>query len=207
VTVAGAIALFTTMLAIATVPGPGQVAVVARTSASGLAHGFATAIGIVLGDYLLIALAVFGLSALAQAWQGVFALVGIFGGVYLIWLGGRTLRVRPQRLEVEPVSAESWAADVVAGFVVTLGDPKAVVFYVSFLPAFISFDPVSVRGVLVVMALSTVIVIAVAMTYATLADRARAIFAGKRGGRAMDVAAATAMFGVGLFMLARPLLG
>lgn len=206
-TVASTIALFTAMLAIAVVPGPGQVAVVARTGASGLAHGFATAIGIVLGDYLLIAFAVFGLSALVQAWDGVFTLVGIFGGGYLIFLGSRTLRGRSQRLEVESVAEVSWAADVSAGLVVTLGDPKAVVFYISFLPAFIELAPVSIPDVLIVMTLSTVIVLGVATTYAYLADRARTILDGERGRRAMNAAAASAMFGVGLFMLARSLAG
>lgn len=65
-TVGSSLALFAAMLAIGVVPGPGQVAVVARTSAAGLAHGLATAVGIALGDYVLIAIAVFGLSALAS---------------------------------------------------------------------------------------------------------------------------------------------
>ena len=206
-TAGGIFALFGAMLAIAVVPGPGQVAVVARTSASGFAHGLLTAVGIVFGDYVLIAIAVFGLSALAQSWAGVFSAGGALGGGYLIWLGVQTLRRQPQRVEIKAVEVPSWSSDFAAGILVTLGDPKAVVFYISFLPAFVDMQRISGSDVMIIMVVATVVVLGVAIAYAYMAERAKALFRGEGGRRLLDIAASGALLVVGLFMIVRSLIG
>ena len=60
-TIAAAIALFTSMVVLALIPGPGVLVVTARSASAGLRHGLSTTVGIVVGDFVFITLALLGL--------------------------------------------------------------------------------------------------------------------------------------------------
>ncbi|GGQ17167.1 LysE family translocator [Shewanella litoralis] len=81
------IALFFTMLVLAIVPGPAVFAVVSRSFSNGFSHGVAMTIGVLLGDFAYILLALFGLSAIANAMGPAFELIKYASALYLCWLG------------------------------------------------------------------------------------------------------------------------
>src|SRR4051812_32007826 len=78
-----------TFFVFAVAPGPGVFITVSRALSSGAAHGAIVALGIVTGDLVYLLVAVYGLSALAQALGGFFNLIQYVGGAYLLWLGSR----------------------------------------------------------------------------------------------------------------------
>ena len=85
-TLTSAFALLGAMIVLALVPGPGILVVMARTLSAGLRHGVSTSVGIVVGDYVFITLALFGLAALASVMGDLFNLVRYVGAVYLFYL-------------------------------------------------------------------------------------------------------------------------
>ena len=161
-------------------PGPGFLVVVGRALAGGFAAGLAAVTGLVLGDIVFLLLAILGLSTLASVMGEFFLVVKILGAAYLVWLGVKTWRSRPAlpRLE-EPKAARKampppmshWRSALL-GFLVTLGNPKVILFYGALLPTFIDVAALTTTDTAVMSAVVTAILFLVLGTYAFLAARA-----------------------------------
>jgi len=202
-------ALFGAMAMLAAVPSVSVLAVCARAAASGFLHGVSTAAGVVAGDIVFILLAMFGLALLAGAMGDAFHLLRYPAGAYLVWLGIRLWRSGAGGDETARATGakdNSLAASFMTGLLITLGDQKAVLFYLGFLPAFINLAAVTPVDVVVVSAIAVAAVGGVKIGYAWMAHRAGAIL-GSGAGRVMNRLAAALMCAVGLFMLGTAHLG
>lgn len=134
-------------------PGPGTFCVLTCTAQRGLRGGFASLAGLMLGDAALMFLAAIGVAALLQANPVLFTGLQYVGAAYLAYLGIRLLVARgEQGATVVPFSH---AADFRRGFLVTIINPKAIVFYMAFFPLFI--DPATQQGSVTFVAMGTVI--------------------------------------------------
>jgi leucine efflux protein len=134
-------------------PGPGTFCVLTCTGQRGLRAGFASLAGLMLGDAVLMFMAAMGVAALLQANPVLFKAMQYVGAVYLAYLGFRLLSAKGG--EGGAVVPFSNAADFRRGFLVTLVNPKAIVFYMAFFPLFI--DPASHQGSLTFVAMGAVI--------------------------------------------------
>jgi leucine efflux protein len=134
-------------------PGPGTFCILTSTGKHGLRGGFASLLGLMAGDAALMFLAAIGVAALLQANPLLFKGVQYLGAVYLAYLGIRLLSAKAgQGGAAVPFSN---AADFRRGFLVSLVNPKAIVFYMAFFPLFI--DPASHRGSLTFIVMGAVI--------------------------------------------------
>ena len=194
-------ALFGTMIVLALLPSPSVFAVVARSMASGFTHGLVTVMGIVLGDFIFIILAIYGLAAIAETMDSLFVLVKYLGSAYLIWLGIELMRSRTKALEVENIRESSWLSNFLTGLSITLGDQKAIIFYMSFFPAFLDLSELSITDTGIIMAIAAIAVGGVKLGYAYLADRARFLFKSSQARKLMNLSAASVMIGTGIFLV------
>jgi threonine/homoserine/homoserine lactone efflux protein len=157
-------------------PGPGFLVVVGRALAGGFAAGLAAVAGLVLGDIVFLLLAILGLSALASVMGEFFLVVKILGAAYLIWLGVKTWRSRsglPRLEEPQAVrKAMPYWRSALLGFLVTLGNPKVILFYGALLPTFIDVGSLTVVDTAVMSAGVMTILFLVLGAYAFLAARA-----------------------------------
>ncbi|HVK94595.1 MAG TPA: leucine efflux protein LeuE [Noviherbaspirillum sp.] len=134
-------------------PGPGTFCVLTGAGQRGLRGGFASLAGLMLGDAALMFLAAIGVAALLQAHPLLFKGVQYIGAAYLAYLGLRLLVARKE--QGGAAVPFSQAADFRRGFLVTLINPKAIVFYMAFFPLFI--NPMTHRGSLTFLAMAAVI--------------------------------------------------
>lgn len=195
-----AAALFAAMAVLAAVPSVSVLAVTARAASAGFAHGAATALGIVAADILFVLLAVFGLVLLIEALGDAFVLVEYAAGGYLVWLGVRQWRARSRGPGRGDGDGASLAGSFLTGLLLTLGDQKAVLFYLGFLPAFLDLDALTTWDVGLVAAITLCAVGGVKLGYAYAADRAGARLGGDAG-RALTGLAAAVMVGAGLWLV------
>lgn len=172
-TLSSIFALFGAMIILAVIPGPGVIAVVARTLASGMRHGLATAAGIVAGDFVFIAFALFGLSTLSALLGDLFLVVKYLGAAYLIWLGLSLVFSDNSGIQVRPVSESSHLMSFMAGLVTTLGNPKAILFYLSFFPAFLDLSKLTLVDSIIVYGVAMVAVGGVMCGYVFLSGKAK----------------------------------
>ena len=163
------VAMFVAMVAMAGMPSLGVLTVVSRTATGGLRQGLDVALGIVLADLLFILLAVAGLALVAEAAGPFFPWVKGLGGLYLLWLGFTLWRTGGRGTGVAPVDGLSPASSLGAGFTLTLGDHKAILFYLGFLPAFVDLAALSPGDILGLLLVAAVAVGTVKSFYALLA--------------------------------------
>jgi threonine/homoserine/homoserine lactone efflux protein len=202
-TMTSAFTLLMAMLVVALIPGPGVFAVVSRSIASGFFHGAVTAMGIVCADYVFIILSIYGLSAVAESMGDLFVLVRYCGAAYLCWLGITLLRDTAKSVELSSIQELSWRSNFFAGFLTTLGNPKAILFYVSFFPAFVDVTSVTFLDLIIVMSVITIAVVGVMLTYAYLAARASQLFESTKANKMLNVTAGSVMLGCGLLLASR----
>lgn len=195
------LALAGAMFLLAATPGPGVFATVARSMASGFGHAAVVVAGIVTGDLIFLLLAIFGLASFATLLGDLFLLVKIAGGLYLIWLGFRIWSSKPDAVEIHGVRELSWKQNFLSGLVITLGNPKVILFYLGFLPTFLDLATLSTGEVAIVAAVVSVVLGSVMLFYAWSAARAREFFRSSRAKRIMNRTAGGVMMATGSVLI------
>jgi threonine/homoserine/homoserine lactone efflux protein len=167
------ITLFGFMVVLAAMPSASVALVVTRSVTLGVANGIAVSIGIVFGDLIFIVLAITGLSVVAETMSGLFMIIKYLGALYLLWLGYTLLTSKsPTELIVgRPIGKRHLVASFLAGLMLTLGDIKAIIFYVSLFPIFIDVSSLHVSDILTVISITAVGVGGVKVIYAFSAIR------------------------------------
>lgn len=122
-------------------PGPGNLALITSTGKGGIAGGLAATLGVIAGDQVLMWLAVVGVAALLSTYPAAFSAVQWLGAAYLTWLGLRLLLAQPGDAPVLHIEPRQYFKQ--AGLI-TLLNPKAIVFYMAFFPLFV--DPALPQG-------------------------------------------------------------
>lgn len=196
-------ALFGTMLVLASIPSVSVLAVAARSAGLGFAHGVFTAIGIVIGDIVFILLAIFGLAVLVETMGGLFVLVKYLGGAYLVWLGIALWRSKSRTATSGEVVETSLLSSLLTGLFITLGDQKAILFYLVFFPAFLDLSRMSYLDTGIIIAITIVAVGGAKLGYALMADKARLFFDNSRAVNGMNKLAGAVLMGVGMLLVVR----
>jgi leucine efflux protein len=158
------------------IPGPGNLALITSTSKGRIAGGLAATFGVIAGDQVLLWLAVAGVSALLAAYPFAFSALQVAGALYLAWMGFRMLLAKPGDGPVLNMAPRRFFQQ---SLMITLLNPKAIIFYMSFFPLFI--DPKHHEGMVTfaVMALTIALLtfaycsVVVVLTH-TAAERFRA---------------------------------
>jgi leucine efflux protein len=125
------------------IPGPGNLALITSTGKGGIRGGLGATFGVIAGDQVLMWSAVAGVATLLATYPAAFRAVQWLGAAYLAWLGAKMLLAKPGSapiLNIQPRHYFKQAA------VITLLNPKAIVFYMAFFPLFV--DPAHHQGML-----------------------------------------------------------
>lgn len=189
------------MILLALMPSVSVLAVSARAAAFGFSHGLFTALGVVAGDIVFILIAVYGLVFVAELMGAQFRLVQLVGGCYLIWLGVSLWRVEARLRRAEAVRQSSWSSSFLTGLLITLGDQKAILFYLGFFPAFVDLARMTPADTLIIIAIAALGVGGAKLVYAWLADRASLLLGDARAIVVIQRLAAGILFAVGATLL------
>jgi len=151
-------------------PGPGTFALLTSTAKGGFRAGAAATFGVIFGDQVLLWLAVAGVAALLAAHPTMFKAVQYGGAAYLAWIGLRLVFARDGKATPIDIEPHHFARQA---FLITLLNPKAIVFYMAFFPLFI--DPVTHRGGVTFVAMAATIAALTAAYCLTLCAFAHSI--------------------------------
>jgi threonine/homoserine/homoserine lactone efflux protein len=184
-------------------PGPGVFAGVGRALASGLGPALAFTAGMLVGDVVLLLLAIFGLAAVAETMGELFVLVKVAGGAYLVWLGVKLWRMEPVAVAAAARGGEGFWRTSLGGLALTLANPKAILFYAAFLPTFIDVTRLDSGDIALAVAVVTVVLFLVMLGYCSLAARARRLFQSRQSMRWLNRGAGTLMIGAGAAVATR----
>ncbi|TDR70744.1 leucine efflux protein LeuE [Paludibacterium purpuratum] len=134
------------VIVIVLLPGPNSLYVLSVAAQRGILQGFRGACGIFVGDSILMTLAATGAAGLLKANPMLFAVIKYAGGAYLTWLGIMMLRgglrgwrMRGRELPEATVPAMALSRPFTRSLGISLMNPKAILFFVSFFVQFV--DP------------------------------------------------------------------
>lgn len=144
------VGLFVTMFIVAVIPGPAVLAIFSASISGGFRSGLNMTIGLVLADFVFILLVVSGLAFVAEVLGPLFILLKYCCAVYLLWMGISLFLSSDKQdtVYLKPVDAGS---DILGGFLLTISNPKAIIFYLVLFPAFIDFHGLTSFDVLKIM--------------------------------------------------------
>ena len=125
------------------IPGPGNLALITSTGKGGVRAGMAACFGVIAADQVLMWLAVAGVAAVLAAYPAAFHAVQWVGAAYLAWLGYKLLTAKPGDAPAINIQPRQYFRQ---GALITLMNPKAIVFYMAFFPMFV--DPARHQGML-----------------------------------------------------------
>ncbi len=125
------------------IPGPGNLALITSTSKGGVAGGLMATLGVIVGDQVLMWMAVAGVAAVLANYPAAFAAIQWMGAAYLAWLGWKMLSAKAGDAPVLNIRPRQYFQQALG---ITLLNPKAIVFYMAFFPLFV--DPKTHLGVI-----------------------------------------------------------
>ncbi len=156
------------------IPGPVVTLVVANSMTHGSRSGLVTVAGASVGNAILLTSTAIGLVAFFAALSEVFDIVRWIGAAYLIWLGVNLWRNHgTQGVTLHPAAKRSWRSVFAQGLLIAVTNPKAIVFYIAFLPQFIDSQRPLEPQLLVLISTMVVMGLLFDGTYALLAGRVR----------------------------------
>lgn len=156
-------------------PGPNSMYVLSVAAQRGIRRGFVGACGVFTGDAILMTLAATGAAGVLKANPALFAMVKYAGGAYLTWLGLQMLRgawrawrnaSRGEAAVPEARREVDASRPFVKALVISLMNPKAILFFVSFFVQFV--DPAYPHPVLTFLVLGTLLQFCSALYLATI---------------------------------------
>lgn len=129
------IALFTIAFVFVITPGPGTLAVFAKSLAQGFLPAFYLSVGLVAGDLIYLSAVIFSLDLFADIVNPLMDYVRVLGGIYLIYLGINAYNAHKINLE-NKVEDKSNNSEFFTGLMISMVNPKVMIFYIAILPAF-----------------------------------------------------------------------
>ena len=187
------------MAALWAVPGPVWVALLARSLSGGFASAWPLAAGVVLGDIMWPSIAIFGLSWVVSVYADFLHLLKLIAavtfGVMGLLLIGKSGAVS---------GADSWLtrpgrlAGFVTGVAVVIGNPKAILFYMTVLPGFFDLSRLQGWDIVWILAVSGAIPLIGNLGLALFLDRARALLASPERVKLLNRVSGGLLIGVGI---------
>jgi len=136
-------AFVVTIIIFLLIPGPGNLALIASTGKGRIQGGLAATLGVILGDQVLMWSAVAGVAAMLAAYPLAFQWMQWVGAAYLAWLGAKMLLAQPGAAPVLHIKPRHYMRQAM---IITLLNPKAILFYMAFFPLFV--DPAHQQGLI-----------------------------------------------------------
>jgi homoserine/homoserine lactone efflux protein len=164
------------------IPGPNVSLIVANSIAHGPRYGLITVAGTTSAAVVQLTCVVLGLTGLLSLMATWFERLRWAGVAYLIYLGVMAWRAPPADLAATRAQRKSPRDIYLRGFLVSLTNPKTLLFYAAFLPQFVGPGPN--RTAQLIMLAGTFVVIALTLdcVWSLVAPRAlRALGIGGRG--------------------------
>jgi len=118
----------------------------------------------------------------------------------MIWLGISFCRVKSNTVEAGNVTGSSYISSFLAGFLITLGDQKAILFYLIFFPAFIDLSTLSLVDVGIVIAVAFVAIVCAKLGYAFMAIKAK-LFVGTKANQVLNIIAGIGLIFAGIYLI------
>jgi threonine/homoserine/homoserine lactone efflux protein len=185
-------------------PGPGIALVISRSLGRGLVGLPWFIAGFVIGDLILMTVAVSGLAIIAQSYETAFLIIKLAGAAYLLWMAYKLWTTPAKPIDVQSaVTSERPMTTFLSSLSFTLGNPKAITFFVSIMPIAVDMNRVSLTSYAELAVIIVMVIAPVLTAIAIIADRARRVFRSEQALRRINKGSAVAIAGAAIAVATR----
>lgn len=182
-------------------PGPVWLAVLARSLSGGFQAVWPLALGVVIGDTLWSLLAILGVSWIVSEFEGFLTLLRWIAVLLFLTMGVLLIRHADKSIAADSrLTRPGMWAGFVAGLVCILGNSKAILFYMGFLPGFFDLSALSLPDIAAICAISVVVPLIGNLILGASVGAVRMIMSSPQALRRMNVTAGSLLILVGLIL-------
>ncbi len=187
------------MVGLWVIPGPVWVALTARALSGGMAGAWPLAVGVALGDLIWPFCAILGLAWVLSLYGDLLAVMRWIAAVVFIAMGILLIR-KPAAMpgaDSRLTRPGVWAGFSV-GVAAVIGNPKAILFYMGFLPGFFDLSRVTAWDIAAILAVSALIPMVGNLCLALFLDRARRLLQSPQSLRRLNLVSGGLLVLVGM---------
>lgn len=131
-------AFLSVSLLLAFIPGPDNLFVLTQSAMQGWRVGLSVTLGLCLGLVVHTSAVALGVAVLFQKSELAFTLLKAAGALYLLYLAYGAFRAGPARLSMHGDRPQPYRRMILRGAVMNVTNPKVAIFFLAFLPQFVS---------------------------------------------------------------------
>ena len=139
------------MIILAVTPGVGVFFSVAQAISGGFISSLVFISGLIMGDIIFFILAIIGVSAISEIMGELFFVVRIIGGIYLVYLGIKSLKKNGTETNTFLNTKKSRRRIFLSGLLITMGNPKPILFYASVVPTIVDINKIHLSDILILI--------------------------------------------------------
>ena len=182
-------------------PGPVWLAMLARALSGGFNAAWPLALGVVIGDVLWSLLAILGVSWIVSEFDGFLTALRWVAVVMFLVMGVLLVRNADKQIAADSrLTRPGMWAGFVAGLVVIMGNPKAILFYMGFLPGFFDLSSLTISDIVAICAISAVIPLVGNLILGASVSAVRKIMTSPKALRRMNISAGSLLIFVALIL-------
>jgi threonine/homoserine/homoserine lactone efflux protein len=181
------------------IPGPVWVALTARALSGGMAGAWPLAVGVALGDLIWPLCAILGLAWVLSLYGDALAVMRWIAAAVFIVMGLLLFRApaKTPGTDSRMTRPGLWAGFSV-GVAAVIGNPKAILFYMGFLPGFFDLTRITAPDIAAILAISAVVPLIGNLGLALFLDRARRLLQSPAAIRRLNIGSGVLLIGVGV---------
>lgn len=188
----------------AAIPGPGMTAIVARALGSGFRPTFFMGLGLILGDIVYLTAVILGLAIVAKTFTTIFLVIKFIGAAYLVYIAYKLWTAGLLSQSVTADRESRAGRSFLSGLLVTLGNPKTMLFYIALVPSLLPLGAIGLVDYLLLIGLTFAVLMAVLIPYILLAAQARHLMKRPSALKLLNRGAAGILAGTAAYIAARP---
>jgi threonine/homoserine/homoserine lactone efflux protein len=182
-------------------PGPVWLAMLARSLSGGFHAAWPLALGVVIGDFLWSLLAILGVSWIISEFASFLTVMRWIAVVMFIAMGALLIRHADKQIAADSrLTRPGMWAGFVAGLICILGNPKAILFYMGFLPGFFDLGTLTTPDIAAICTISAVIPLVGNLILGASVGAVRKIMTSPKALRRMNISAGSLLIFVGLIL-------
>jgi threonine/homoserine/homoserine lactone efflux protein len=181
------------------VPGPVWVALTARALSGGMSGAWPLAVGVALGDLIWPLCAILGLAWVLSLYGDALAVMRWIAALVFVVMGLLLFRApaKTPGTDSRMTRPGLWAGFSM-GMAAVIGNPKAILFYMGFLPGFFDLTRITAPDIAVILLISAVVPLIGNLGLALFLDRARRLLQSPRAIRRLNIASGVLLILVGV---------
>ena len=176
-------------------PGPVWVALIARSLKNGFSGAWPLALGVAIGDVIWPILALVTLGQLVVAHAILLTVLEYVAVIVFMVMGVGLIMARIDRLQApDQLTKAGFLPGFVAGLLVIIGNPKAILFYIGVLPGFFDVTNVTTLDIAIVGLVSAAVPFCGNIILALMLNRASLLIASQRARRRLNIFTGVVLF-------------